>query len=101
MTKSDFLAKELHEYMKEKGYGYVEAQFPAVIHNDDTGKMEGAYITEGVMVTMEELEKLRTTLANQTYHNKPVQDFLDRNRAEVVTAKLMEQWSKEKNIKLD
>lgn len=101
MTKSEFLAKEFAEWLESKGYEITNAQFPAVMYDDNSGKMVGAYITESIQITMDDKETLRTKLADLTYNNTEIQNFLEKTRVENRTPKLMEEWSKEKGIHLD
>ena len=101
MTKSEFLAKEFAEWLESKGYEITNAQFPAVMYDDNSGKMIGAYITESIHVNKEDNEILRTKLSDLTYNNMQIQNFLEKTRVENRTPKLMEEWSREKNIQLD
>lgn len=101
MTKSEFLAKEFAEWLESKGYEITNAQFPAVMYDDNSGKMIGAYITESIHVNKEDKEILRTKLSDLTYNNMQIQNFLEKTRTENRTPKLMEEWSKEKGIQLD
>lgn len=101
MTKSEFLAKEFAEWLESKGYEITNTQFPAVMYDDNTGKMVGAYITESIHINKEDKEILRTKLSDLTYNNMQIQNFLDKTRVENRTPKLMEEWSREKNIQLD
>lgn len=101
MTKSEFLAKEFAEWLESKGYEITNAQFPAVMYDDNTGKMVSAYVTESVQINNEDKITLRTKLADLTYNNMQIQNFLEETRTENRTPKLMEEWSKEKGIYLD
>lgn len=101
MTKSEFLAKEFAEWLESKGYEIINAQFPAVIYDDDSGKMVGAYVTESIHINKEDKEILRTKLSDLTYNNMQIQNFLEKTRVENRTPKLMEEWSREKNIQLN
>ena len=101
MTKSEFLAKEFADWLESKGYEITNAQFPAVMYDDNTGKMVGAYVTESIHINKEDKEILRTKLSDLTYNNTQIQNFLDKTRVENRTPKLMEEWSREKNIQLD
>lgn len=101
MNKSEFLAKEFAEWLESKGYEITNAQFPAVMYDDNTGKMVGAYITESIHINKEDTEILRTKLSDLTYNNMQIQNFLEKTRVENRTPKLMEEWSREKGIYLD
>ena len=101
MTKSEFFAKEFADWLESKGYEITNAQFPAVMYDDNTGKMVGAYVTESIHINKEDKETLRTKLSDLTYNNMQIQNFLEETRVENRTPKLMEQWSKEKGICLD
>lgn len=101
MNRSEFLAKEFAEWLESKGYEIINAQFPTVMYDDNTGKMVGAYITESIHVNKEDKETIRTKLGDLTYNNMQIQNFLDKTRVENRTPKLMEEWSREKNIHLD
>lgn len=101
MTKSEFLAKEFADWLESKGYEITNAQFQAVMYDDNTGKMVGAYVTESIHINKEDKEILRTKLSDLTYNNTQIQNFLDKTRVENRTPKLMEEWSREKNIQLD
>lgn len=101
MTKSEFLAKEFAEWLESKGYEITNAQFPAVMYDDNTGKMVSAYITESIQIDKEDKEILRTKLSDLTYNNTQIQNFLEKTRVENRTPKLMEEWCQEKNIQLD
>ena len=101
MSKSEFFAKEFAEWLESKGYEITNAQFPAVMYDDDSGKMVGAYITESIHVNKEDRENLRTKLSDLTYNNMQIQNFLEKTRTENRMPKLMEEWSREKNIQLD
>jgi hypothetical protein len=101
MTKSEFLAKEFADWLESKGYEIINAQFPAVMYDDNTGKMVGAYITESIYINKEDKEILRIKLSDLTYNNMQIQNFLEKTRVENRTPKLMEEWSKEKGIHLD
>ena len=54
MTKSEFFAKEFADWLESKGYEMTNAQFPAVMYDDDSGKMVGAYVTESIHVNKED-----------------------------------------------
>lgn len=101
MSKSEFFAKEFADWLESKGYEITNAQFPAVMYDDNSGKMVGAYITESIHVNKEDKEILRTKLLDLTYNNMQIQNFLEKARTENRTPKLMEEWSKEKGIQLD
>lgn len=101
MTKSEFFAKEFADWLESKGYEITNTQFPAVMYDDNSGKIVGAYITESIHVNKEDKEILRTKLSDLTYNNMQIQNFLEKTRTENRTPKLMEEWSKEKNIHLD
>lgn len=101
MSKSEFFAKEFADWLESKGYEITNAQFPAVMYDDNSGKMIGAYITENIHVSKEDKEILRTKLSDLTYNNMQIQNFLEKTRTENRTPKLMEEWSKEKGIRLD
>ena len=101
MTKSEFLAKEFAEWLESKGYEITNAQFPAVMYDDNTGKMVGAYVTESIHINKEDKETIRTKFGDLTYHNTEIQNFLEKTRVENRTPKLMEEWSEEKGIHLD
>lgn len=101
MNRSEFFAKEFADWLESKGYEITNAQFPAVMYDDNTGKMVGAYITESIHINKEDKEILRTKLSDLTYNNMQIQNFLDKTRVENRTPKLMEEWSKEKGIHLD
>lgn len=101
MTKSEFLAKEFADWLESKGYEITNAQFPAVMYDDNSGKIVGAYITESIHVNKEDKEILRTKLSDLTYNNMQIQNFLEETRTENRTPKLMEEWSREKGIQLD
>lgn len=101
MNKSEFFAKEFANWLESKGYEITNAQFPAVMYDDNSGKMVGAYITESIHINKEDKEILRTKLSDLTYNNMQIQNFLDKTRVENRTPKLMEEWSKEKGIHLD
>lgn len=101
MSKSEFFAKEFAEWLESKGYEITNAQFPAVMYDDNTGKMVSAYITESIQINKEDKETIRTKFADLTYNNIQMQNFLEKTRTENRTPKLMEEWSKEKGIQLD
>lgn len=101
MTKSEFLAKEFAEWLESKGYEITNAQFPAVMYDDNLGKVVGAYVTDSIHVNKEDKEILRTKLSDLTYNNMQIQNFLEKTRVDNRTPKLMEEWSREKNIQLD
>nr|DAK44562.1 MAG TPA: hypothetical protein [Herelleviridae sp.] len=101
MNRSEFFAKEFADWLESKGYEITNAQFPAVMYDDNSGKMIGAYITESIHINKEDKEILRTKLSDLTYNNMQIQNFLDKTRVENRTPKLMEEWSKEKGINLD
>ena len=101
MTKSEFFAKEFADWLESKGYEITNAQFPAVMYDDNSGKMVGAYVTESIHVNKEDKEILRTKLSDLTYNNMQIQNFLEKTRTENRTPKQMAEWSKEKNIYLD
>lgn len=101
MNRSEFLAKEFAEWLESKGYEITNAQFPAVMYDDNTGKMVSAYITESIHINKEDKETLRTKLSDLTYNNMQIQNFLEETRVENRTPKLMEEWSREKGIHLD
>ena len=62
MSKSEFFAKEFADWLESKGYEITNAQFPAVMYDDNSGKMVGAYVTESIHVNKEDKEILRTKL---------------------------------------
>lgn len=101
MTKSEFFAKEFAEWLESKGYEITNAQFPAVMYDDNSGKMVSAYVTESIQINNEDKVTLRTKLADLTYNNIQIQNFLEETRVENRAPKLMEEWSKEKGIQLD
>ena len=82
MTKSEFLAKEFADWLESKGYEIINAQFPAVMYDDNTGKMVGAYITESIYINKEDKEILRIKLSDLTYNNMQIQNFLEKTRVE-------------------
>lgn len=63
--------------------------------------MIGAYITESIHINKEDKETIRTKFGDLTYNNMQIQNFLEETRVENRTPKLMEEWSREKNIHLD
>ena len=101
MTKSEFFAKEFADWLESKGYEITNTQFPAVMYDDNSGKMIGAYITESIHVNKEDKETLRTKLSDLTYNNMQIQNFLEKTRTENRTPTLIEEWRREKNLHLD
>lgn len=78
MSKSEFFAKEFADWLESKGYEITNAQFPAVMYDDNSGKIVGAYVTESIHVNKEDKEILRTKLSDLTYNNMQIQNFLEK-----------------------